>query len=390
MILNIPLALLQLTRQRLRFIVALAGIAFVVILIFMQVGFQDALYTSATHVHRNLRGDLILISSQYKALTSQQSFPRSRLYQALGFDGIEAVSPLYLEYAVLKNPQNGQKNTILILGFDLANLVFNLPEVNQNINKIKFPDVILFDRASRLEFGSIANKFEQEKSVDFEISGYKEETGYRVKVGGLFTLGPSFGADGNLIMNYLTFLRAFRSRHVEKIDIGLITLKPNADLQKVRLNLQSNLPKDIKVLTKQEFIDLEKYFWAVRTPIGFLFNLSVTMGFVIGTAIVYQILYTNISNHLIEYATLKAMGFTNKYLLSVVFQQALVLAILGYIPGLIVCLGLYDLASNATHLPIYMGIDKALMVLISAILMCLMSATIAIGKLRSADPSDIF
>lgn len=390
MILNIPLALLQLTRQRLRFIVALAGIAFVVILIFMQLGFQDALYTSATHVHRNLRGDLILISSQYKFLTSQQSFPRSRLYQALGFNGVEAISPLYLEYAVLKNPQNGQKNSILILGFDLAKLVFNLSEVNQNINKIKFPDVILFDRASRLEFGPIANKFEQEKSVDFEISGYKEETGYRVKVGGLFTLGPSFGADGNLIMNYLTFLRAFQNRQVENIDIGLITLKPSADIQKVRLNLQSNLPKDIKVLTKQEFIDLEKHFWAVRTPIGFLFNLSVTMGFVIGTAIVYQILYSNISNHLIEYATLKAMGFTNKYLLSVVFQQALVLAILGYIPGFTICLGLYDLANNATHLPISMGIDKALMVLTSAVLMCLMSATIAIGKLHSADPSDIF
>ncbi len=390
MILSIPLALLQLAQQKLRFIVALAGIAFVVNLLFMQLGFHDALYTSATHVHANLQGDLILVSSQYQSLTSQQSFPRSRLYQALGFNGVEAVSPLYFQFVKLKNPQNGQKNSIFVLGFDLSKPIFTLPEINQNINKIKIPDLVLFDRASRLEFGSIADEFEQGKTVDFEISGYNEETGYRVKVGGLFTLGPSFGADGNLIMNYLTFLRAFPRRQAEKIDLGLITLKSSADIQKVRLNLRLNLPKDIKVLTKQEFVKLEKHYWAVRTPIGFLFNLSVAMGFVIGIAVVYQILYNNISNHLTEYATLKAMGFTNNYLLSVVFQQALVLAVLGYIPGFTISFCLYDLASNATHLPIFMGIDKILLVLISTVSMCLLSAAIAIGKLRSADPADIF
>lgn len=390
MILSIPIAWLQLTQQRLRFIVTLAGIAFVVILIFMQVGFQDALYTSATHLHTNLRTDLILVSSQYKSLTSQQSFPRSRLYQALGFNGVESVSPIYFQFSMLKNPQNGQKNSIFFIGFDVAKPILNLSEVSENINKLKIPDVVLFDRESRLEFGPIAEKFEREKSVDFEIASYNEERGYRVKVGGLFSLGPSFGADGNLITNYLTFLRALPRRQADKIDVGLITLKPGTDIQKVRLNLLSNFPKDVKILTKQEFVDLEKHYWAVRTPIGFLFNLSVTMGFIIGIAIVYQILYTNISNHLTEYATLKAMGFTNNYLLGIVFRQALLLAILGYIPGFTIAFSLYDLANNATHLPINMEINKALMVLLSVFLMCLISATIAIGKLRSADPADIF
>lgn len=390
MILNIPLALLQLTRQRLRFIVALAGIAFVFILMFMQVGFQDALYTSATHVHTNLRGDLILISPQYKALTSVQSFPRSRLYQTLGFDGVESVSPLYIQFAMLKNPETGLKNSIVVLGIDLANPAFSLHEVNENINKMKFPDVVLFDRDSRLDFGPIVNNFEQEKPVDFEIYGYNEQTGYRVKVGGLFTLGPSFGADGNLIMNYLTLIQIFQLRQANEIDVGLITLKPGADIQKVSLNLQSNLSNDIKVLTKQEFIDFEKNYWALKTPIGYLFNLSVLMGFIIGIAIVYQILYNNISNHMIEYATLKAMGFTNNYLLSVVIQQALILAFLGYIPGFAISWLLYDFANNATHLPLFMEINRALLVLLLGVIMCLMSGAIAINKLRGADPGDIF
>lgn len=356
---------------------------------FMQLCFQDALYASATQVHQNLRGDLFLISSQYKALTACQSFPRSRLYQALGFDGVESVSPLYLQFARLKNPKNGQKYQIYAIGLEPAKPALNLPEVNQNLNILQLPDVLLFDRASRPDFGPIAEEFEQGKPVSIEIFNYNEPIGYRVKVGGLFSLGPSFGVDGNLIVNYSTFLRTFQDRRAGKIDVGLISLKPGADPQKVKANLSANLPKDVKVFTRQSFVAFEKDYWSLRTPIGFVFSLMVTMGFVVGVVVVYQILYSNISNHLVEYATLKAMGFKNNYLLGVVFQQALILAALGYIPGLAISLGLYDLAKNATHLPVVMSLDKALIVLIGGILMCCISGFFSISKLRSADPGDI-
>jgi putative ABC transport system permease protein len=390
MIFAIPLAWLQLTRQRIRFLVTLAGITFVVILISMQVGFQDALYSSATLVHANLKGDLFLISPQYRALTSQQPFPRSRLYQTLGFDGVESVSPLYFAFAKLKNPDNGKKNTIYVIGVDPAAPALKLPELSQNKDKIKVPDAVLYDRKSRPEFGPIAQEVEQGKKEEIEIFDYNQDAGYRVKVAGLFSLGPSFGVDGNLIMSYLTFLQIYHTRQPDYIDVGAITLKPGADIQKVHRALQANLPKDIEVLTKKEFSDMEKQYWALRTPIGFVFTLSVSMAFTVGIAVVYQILYSNISNHLIEYATLKAMGFKNKYLMGVVFQQASLLAVLGYIPGFAISLGLYDLAKEATHLPVIMSFDKALMVLISVSLMCFISGAIAMNRLRSADPADIF
>lgn len=390
MIFSIPLAWLQLTRQKVRFIVALAGIVFVVILLFMQLGFQDALYASATHIHRNLQGDLFLISSQYKSLTSHQSFPRSRLYQTLGFDGVEAVSPLYLQFAKVKNPETGQKYQIFVLGFDPATTVFNLLDVQQNINILKFSNMALFDRASRPEFGPITKQFSKSSPVNIELFSSNEPVGHRIEVGGLFTLGPSFGVDGNLILNYLTVLQIFKERRAGNIDIGLITLNPSASIQKVLANLQLNLPKDILVLNRQEFVAFEKHYWATRTPIGFVFNMSVIMGFIIGTAIVYQILYTNISNQLVEYATLKAIGFKNNYFLGIVFQQALILSFLAYIPGLLISTILYDLASKLTYLPIVMTADKAILVLSSAVVMCLLSGGIAISKLRAADPSDIF
>ncbi|MFN6513120.1 MAG: ABC transporter permease DevC [Nostoc sp. CreGUA01] len=390
MILNIPLAWLQLARQKIRFLVALAGIAFVAVLMFMQIGFQDALYDSATQLHNNLEGDLFLISAQYKSLTSNQSFSRAYLYQLLGFEAVESVSPLYVQFAKFKNPDNGLKYPLYVLGFDPVKSILKFPNLQEKLNILKLPNIVLFDRDSRPEFGAIAQDFEQGKTVRVEIYTYSGLVGYKVKIGGLFNLGPSFGVDGNLIVSSSTFLRIFQDRSVQKIDIGLIKLKPNANPEKVLADLSVKLPQDVRLITSKDFIALEKSYWSLRTPIGFVFNLMVLMGFVVGVIVVYQILYSNISTHLTEYATLKAMGFKNKYLLSVVFKQALILAFLGYVPGFIISIGLYDISKNATKLPVIMSNDKAILVLISATLMCLTSAFLSTNKLRKVDPADIF
>ncbi|MBE9207062.1 ABC transporter [Nostoc sp. LEGE 06077] len=389
---KIPLAWLQLAQQKIRFVVAVAGIAFIVLLMFVQLGFQDALYSSATAVHQSLRGDLFLVSSQYKSLTSSQSFSRTRLYQSLGFEGVESVSPMYLQFAKLKNPATGEKYSIYVIGFDPGNPVMNIPEIEQNLDKLKIPDVMLFDRNSRPEFGPIAAKFDQgDTEQTIEIFPFDGPIGYNVRVGGLFGLGPSFGVDGNLIVSDSTFLRINpNTRPAEKIDIGVITLKPGADKEKVLDNLQANLPNDVLVFTREGFINFEKQYWADRTPIGFILNLMLTMASVVGVVIVYQILYSNIATQFIAYATLKAIGYPNSYLLSVVFQQALILAVSSYIPGFLTSIILYDFAMEATKLPIMMTANNALIVFISAVLMCITSGALAINKLRSADPADIF
>ncbi|MEH2174392.1 ABC transporter permease DevC [Nostoc sp.] len=392
MIFKIPLAWLQLAQQKVRLLVAVAGIGFIVLLMFVQLGFQDALYSSATAVHQNLKGDLFLVSSQYKSLTSNQSFSRTRLYQSLGFDGVESVSPMYLQFAKLKNPATGEKYSIYVIGFDPGRPVINLPEVEKNLDKLKIPDVMLFDRGSRPEFGPIAEKFNAgDTTQTVEIFPFNSLIGYKVRIGGLFTLGPSFGVDGNLLVSDSTFLRINpNTRPADMIDIGLISLKPGTNPETVLKNLQASLPNDVQVFTRQGFIDFEKKYWAVRTPIGFILNLMLTMAAVVGVVIVYQILYSNIATQFVAYATLKAIGYANSYLLNVVFQQALILAILGYIPGFITSVLLYSFAAEATKLPIVMTTNNAVIVLTSTVLMCITSGALAINKLRSADPGDIF
>ncbi|BBD59692.1 DevC protein [Nostoc sp. HK-01] len=390
MIINISLAWLQLARQKARFLVAATGIAFIAVMMFIQVGFQDALYTSATQLHNHLKGDLFIISTQYQSLTFNQSFPRWYLYQILGCDGIESVNPLYMQFAKLKNLNNGIKFPIFVLGFEPDKSILDLPIIQQSHSLLQLPNIVLFDSKSRSQFGPISQEFEEEKTVILEIFNYTSSIGYKVKVGGLFSLGPSFGVDGNLIVSTSTFFQIFQGRSVQNVDIGIINLKPDANPQRVLASLTAKLPKDVIVITRQDFINLEKNYWTVRAPIGFVFQLMVTMVFIVGVVVVYQILYSNISSHLAEYATLKAMGFKNKYLLIVVFQQSLILAFFGYIPGLAISIALYDVAQDFTNLPISMSLDKAALVLFFIVLMCLASGFISTKKLRNVDPANFF
>ncbi|BAZ10882.1 DevC-like ABC transporter permease protein [Calothrix sp. NIES-4071] len=382
---NTPLAWLQLTRQKGRLLIALSGIAFAVILIFMQLGFQASLFDSATQFHQSLNADLVLISARSKSLSYMRTFSWRRLYQVFGIDGVESISPVYIEFGDWRNPVNGNFRTIYVYAFQPGDSVFKFPEVAANLSKLQLQENILFDRASRKEYGPIALEFERHQIITTELSSKK------VNVVGLFTLGPSFGADGNIIMSDLNFLRLFsRYRKIGEIDIGLIKLKTNANAQNILKKIQANLPKDVKVLTHQDFVEFEKTYWQTSTSIGFIFTLGVSMGFIVGTVIVYQILFSDVSNHLSEYATLKAMGFRNIYLEFIVLQEAMILATLGYIPGFALTLGVYDLTKNATSLPIVMTTDRALLVLCLTILMCIISGLVAVRRLRKAEPAELF
>ncbi|NJO98581.1 MAG: FtsX-like permease family protein [Pleurocapsa sp. CRU_1_2] len=384
MIRRVPLAWLQLTHHKGRFLVALAGVAFAVILMFMQLGFQDALYEDAITIHKTLKADLILISPKSVALFGTSTFPRRRLYDALEVDGVATASPFYLGGGQWKNPQNQSSRGITILAFDPDKPIFNLSKIDRNIDAIRQADIVLFDSLSRSEYGPIAAKFDEGESISTEINGRK------IRVGGLFALGGGvMSADGLLISSDLNFLR-IRGGSLSEINLGLLTLEPGANSEQVRQQLMTNLQEDVKVMTKQEFLDFEQNYWKKSSPIGFIFSVGLSMGFFIGAVIVYQILYTDVTNHLAEYATLKAIGYQDGYLLITVLQEALLLATLGFIPGLIISISLYDLTKDAARLPMATNLGRIVFILGLTVLMCFVSGVIAVRKLRAVDPADVF
>jgi putative ABC transport system permease protein len=379
-----PLAWRQLMKEKTRLLVAIAGIGFADMLMFVQLGFQDSLYDGATQTQRLLQADLVLINPQFQTLFSVQSFSRERLYQALSVDGVASVNSIYIASGQWKNPDTRQNRAILIWGVEPAAPSFSVPEVKQKAPQLQQLNQVLFDRSSRPEYGPIAEMVQKQGSLETEVNRQM------VRVTGLFTIGATFAADGNVITSDSTFLKLFPERQPNKIEVGLIQLQSGTQPEAAKAQLTAMLGNDVRVLTPVELAEVEKHYWESQGAIGFIFGLGVTVGFIVGIVIVYQILYTDVANHLPEYATLKAMGYGDRYLLGVLLQESLLLAVLGYIPGFLISLGLYQLAFAATMLPIGMKVERAVFILIMTFAMCSFSGAIATQKLRSADPADVF
>ncbi len=381
-----PLGWLQLSHEKSRLLVALSGIAFADVLMFMQLGFQSALYNSNTRLNRSLNTDIILVSPKARNIQNMSTFSRRRMYQAKDIAGVSSAEAMYVNIIDWKNPQTRKKNSIQLIGISPKSSALNLPSVEQQLHLTELPDTFLFDRESKGEYEKVIPQVEQGKVVTTEIEGRT------IKIGGLFTLGPSFAADVNLITSDDNFLRVFPRQKVSSINLALIQVKPGYDPVEVAKHLKYHFRKfnDVKVLTHKEFIQFENDFWASQSPIGFIFGLGTAMGFIVGTILVYQVLSTDVNAHIKEYATFKAMGYHNRYLLTIVLEEAFILALLGFIPGMIIPMGLYQLTRNATNLPLYMTLARAFTVLILTLIMCIISGAIATRKLQSADPADMF
>ncbi len=380
-----PLGWLQLTHHKSRFAVAIAGVAFADILILLQLGFQGALFNSAIPLHKRLNADVVIFSPQALNLPAMSTFPRRRLYQAMDISGVESAAAVYVSPITWKNPQTRQKKTLLLIGFNPDLPAFDFPEINRQVDKIKLPDTLLFDSKARGTYDEVIDQIKAEKRVTTEI---ERRT---ISIGGLFPLGSSFAADGHLITSQDNYLRLLPRQSQGSINIGLLKVKPGYNAKQVATQLAAYLPKsDTIVMTKEEFINFERSYWATATPIGMIFNLGAVMGFIVGVIIVYQVLSTDANSHLKEYATFKAMGFGNSYLLGIVFEEALILALMGFIPGITVSIGLYSLVHLGTNLPIAMTVFTASQVFTATLLMCMFSGAVATSKVQAADPADMF
>ena len=379
-----PLGWLQLKHDKMKMMTALAGIAFADILMFMQLGFKDALFTTNTQYPRLVDGDIVLLSTQATNFNELYTFSRRRLYQSMDVPGVESAEPVYISSLKWRNPQTKEKTSMMVVGFDPERPAFNLPEVNRQLDKVKIPDTVLFDRASRGKYAEVIERVEQGKIVTTE----SDRT--TVSIAGLFEVGASFADDGALMTSDYNFLRLFPKKDQGTVSLGIINLEPGQDPVAVRQALNTYLPQDVEAYTHEEYVAKEVAYIQNRSPIGFVFTLGTTMGFIVGIVIVYQVLSTDVNDHMAEYATFKAMGYKNSYLLFVVFEEALILSIAGFIPSTVLALGLYRLTAAATALPIVLPVSRAIIVLVLTIIMCGVSGAIATRKLQSADPADIF
>jgi putative ABC transport system permease protein len=377
-----PLAWAQLSHQKVRTGVAMGGIAFANVLIFMQLGFVNLFAGGAILLPKHLQGDLFLMNPDAKFI-SANTFDLTRLYQAAAFEGIVTTTPVYVNVGTWAYDKETISYATRVFAYNPRIRVFDLPEVNQQQAKLSEPFGILFDRLSRPELGPILAQMQSKSTVRATLNNR------RLSVNGLFSLGSSFFlGEGNIITSELTYAEIFGANSLQQVALGIIHVNPGTDLIALKRGIEQNVP-GIQVLTHQELQAKELKFQD-ENPSSTIFNFGALMGFIVGVAIVYQVLYSDVSDHLSEYATLKAIGYSNRSILLVIFQEALFLAILGYIPGFIATLGMYQLLTNLTRLELVMTVNLALTVFILTLAMCLISAAIASNKLRAADPADVF
>lgn len=379
-----PIAWMQVTNNPIKMLIALAGISFSNLLIFFQLGLMDSLYNSQRKPIERMQADLIMVSSKYSNMGALQDFQRSRLYQLLGTEGVEYVSPLRIGRGTWINPQSRESYDIYVFGVNLIYPSLAFPELEEDPSRLQPLRTALYDRNSKKQYGNVAGALASQGQFFTEVSG-KE-----IKVIDTFEMGSTFAAEANLITSDSTFLYLFPKMTRDKIQVGLIKLRPGVAVEQAKTSMQSALTNDVKVLTKQELSQLELNYWKKNSSVGFIFSLGVLVGFVVGSIIVYQILYGDVMNSLPQYATLKAMGYTDKFVISVVIQQSAILALIGFVPGVMISFGLYYLLATVTKLSIYMTVVRAIQVLILTFIMCVGSGTLATRKLVQLDPADVF
>jgi putative ABC transport system permease protein len=376
---------LLLIRQPARLAVALAGIGFAGILMFMQLGFRDGLFDASVTLHKLFDADLVMISPRTMSSIAMAGFPRRRLVQAMADPAVVGTSPVHWNQLLWRNPQTRATRSILTLGFEPGDPLF-LPSAltKEQAASLRQPGRVLFDARSRPEYGPIERWLGEGRTVETEVAGK------RIRVAGLVSLGPSFGADGNMLTSGETFLQLLPNTPPGSIELGLIRLRPGSDPAEVAERLRRQLPKDVAIYSQKGFQEFEKNYWRGSTSIGFIFTLGAAMGFVVGCVIVYQILYSDVSDHLPEYATLMAMGYRLSDLLAVVAREGLLLSILGFLPAWLAGQVLYVMVRKGTGLPVYMDTGRSMLVLVMIFSMCMASALLAMRKLADADPAEIF
>ena len=380
-----PLGWRQLRHNPMRLAVALAGVAFANALMFMQLGVMGALFESSAKPARMFNADLLLMSPLARSIGDAGTLPRRRLYQALGVEGVQTGAAIQLGSIGIRNETGKLQANVLVYGVDPDFDTFTPREILQQLPLIRAADTALLDSLTRSTLKPMVDALKAGEQPRAELAGRT------VTMTGLFSLGASFQNDGTLIMSDQTYLRLFPRNTASAVSMILLQVEPGADVEAVAARIREQIASsDMQVNTVNGYAEYIKEFMRKNTPIGFIFTFGVVIALIIGFAIVYQILSADVNDHISEYATFKAMGYSHGYLLGIVFEEALLLAALGFVPGLLLSFALYAVLSAGTDLAMDMPLSRAVLVLILTFVMCALSGAVATRRLKAADPADVF
>jgi putative ABC transport system permease protein len=400
----------NLVHKRGRTAVAAAGVAFAVVLVFMELGLYDGVGRTAAMLYDALRFDLLLVSTEYVDVSRTSDFPRARLAQARAAPAVADVLPVSMSMGTWRTPARrdligrdvpaGGVRSISVLGVPpdrLADVfavdrgrVFASRDAAATAGKLLTgPDAVLYDERSKPEFGRLADLLDVPPDGDPATGTMLRYNGRRVDVVGGFALGTGFSWNAMILAAEPTFA-AVTYRPADRVVFGLVTLAPGTDPAAAAVTLRAALPPDVRVMTRPEIEAHENRHWMRLTSIGQFLLVAVVLAVAVGVIFVYQMMAADIRAMLPEYATVKALGYRPPFLGGVVLAQASFLAVLGFVPGFAAAVGLYAVARTVGGIPTEMTASRAAVVLGLTCGMCLGSGLLAVRKVHAADPADLF
>lgn len=381
---RLPIGWLQLRHNRLRLFAAVAGVSFADLLILMQLGFLGALLESIALPYRALDGDILLSASDANTLTDGSQLPRQRMYQALAVPGVASAEPVFLGALAWKRP-DGSTQSLEAIGVDPSGRAFLTPDIRSRLDDLTRLDTALVDRGTRNLSPETAALLDAGQPIVFETRGRT------LTVLDDFEVGGGFTADGYLVVSDQTFLALFPTRSAGAPDHVLLRLEPGADRDAVLAELGRVLPAyDTKVRSIEDAIAADQSYQLTQRPVGLIFGFGVAMGVLVGVIILYQVLSTDVADHLKEYATFKAMGYPQRFFHGIVLEEAAILAVLGFVPALVLATALYGAVAAAATLPLAMTGTRAAGVLLGTVAMATASGMLATRRLSRADPAELF
>lgn len=381
---RLPIGWLQLSHSKTRLMAAVSGVAFANILVFAQLGILGSLGVSTKAPYTLFTADIMIYAEDVNTLNDNSNIARQYMYQALSVEGVSDASTLFISMLNWQRP--GEKSTSLqVFGIDPDTQNFTAADIQADLPKLRLPNAALIDANTR----GVPSEFFENLSMDTPLVLEVNDT--TLSAVGALDIGGGFGADGTLIISDQTFLGLFPQRTAGAPNYILVNVKDGVSPDLVVERLRKVLPADtVQVRTLANAADADLKFQTTQKPTGIIFGFGVLIGVLVGIVIVYQVLSTDVASHLREYATFKAMGFGHKFFLGIVFEEAMVLAVFGYVPGFIISVGLYKALNAAAGLPVGMDSTRAVLVFVGTLVACAVSGAIATRRLAGADPADLF
>ena len=384
------LAYRQLTHRGSKLIGALMGVTVAIVLMFTQLGFKGALYDSATAVAVAFDGEIVLTSPDFQTMSFNPPWmPREVLYDARTVPGVAAASPFYSSTVQVVNPVDGNFITTWLYAFSPDQPIFKLPDVNANIPQLRLAQTAIIDRLSRNDLHALAAEVIRTGNLELVLPAASLGVQFVFTMAGTFEIGPTINVDGNIITSDVNFYRYLRVP-LDRVSLGVVRVADGYDPVEVKKALDQRLGSRARVFLKDDFTDNEINFYARKTPIGFIFNAGLLVGVFVGIVFISQVLHGIISDNIREYATLRAIGYHQAFFVQLVGVIAITVAIFTYIPSTIVTLGIYEVASTATRLPLDLKLSYLIEVFVLVVSMGLVATFLATKKLKAADPVDLF